>query len=88
MPDQVAREGDDLVGDAAVQHQLAGEDEERDRQEREHVHPGDHALERGRERKALDQVGEDAGQRDGERDRDAQQQEDREADAKNGQGKA
>jgi hypothetical protein len=29
-------EADDAVGDAAVQHQVAGEDEERDRQEREH----------------------------------------------------
>ena len=45
-------EAHDAVGDAAVEHQFAGEDEERDGQEAEHLHPADHLLEDDRDRQA------------------------------------
>ena len=79
VADGAFREIDDLLRDAAVKHQFAGEDEERDGQEREDVHPRNHPLEHHRDRDALERDGRDAGQADGESDRDAQDQEQSEA---------
>src|SRR5688500_19462758 len=45
MADQAFGKGHDAVGNAAIEHQLAREDEERDGQEREDVHARCHALE-------------------------------------------
>ena len=57
MPEQAAREVDDLVGDAAVQHEFAGEDKEGNGQERKDVHSGNHVLEREFQGETFDPVG-------------------------------
>ena len=85
VADHGARGRHDLVGDAAVQHQLAAEDEERDGQEREDVHAGHHLLEDDGDRQALVEDGAQGGEADGEGDRDAQDQEAEEGDGQDGQ---
>ena len=45
MPAQTVGKPHDAVGNAAVQHQLARENEKRYRQERKNLHPADHLLE-------------------------------------------
>ena len=85
VADQRVGEAHDAVGHPAVEHQLAGEDEERDRQEAEHLHPADHLLEDDGDREAGIQDGGDRGQADRERNRHAQQQQDGESDGEYGQ---
>jgi hypothetical protein len=85
VADQAVGEAHDAVGDAAVEHQLAGEHEERDRQEREHLHAADHLLEHHGDRQAGRQDGGHRGQADGEGHRHAQQQQDDEARRHDGQ---
>jgi len=75
----------DLVGHAAVQHQLAAEDEERDREEREHVHPGHHLLEQHTQRQALVEDGADRRESDREGHRNAQDEQAEERQAQDGQ---
>ena len=85
MADQALGEGHDAIGDAAIEHQLAGEDEERDGEEREDVHARRHALEHDGERQALVEDGGDGGEADREGDGYAQHQAEREDDAEDGQ---
>ena len=85
MADEVLGELHDLVGNAAMQHQLAAEDEERDGQEREDVHPRHHLLEDHRHRQAFIQNGADGREADGEGDGDAENQEAEEGGAENDQ---
>jgi hypothetical protein len=69
--DQREREVVDAVGDAGVVHQVAGEDEEGHRQQREAVDAADHAVHHGERRQlAADQDVDQraAGHRDGHRD--------------------
>ena len=70
-PTMLLRRPHDLVGDAAVQHQLAAEDEERDGEEREDVHPGHHLLEEDGDRQTLVEDGAQGRQPDREGDRHA-----------------
>ena len=75
VADHAARRRHDFVGDAAVEHQLAAEHEERDRQERKHVHPRHHLLEQDGDRQPFVQDGAQGGEADGEGDGDAERQE-------------
>ncbi|KAG0758794.1 hypothetical protein G6F22_019548 [Rhizopus arrhizus] len=75
VPHQRLGERDDAVGNAAVQHEFAREDEEGNGQERERVHAGGHLLERHRQRQVLDHDGGDGRQADGEGHRHADHQE-------------
>ena len=84
-PTMVRASGHDLVGDPAVQHQLAAEDEERDGEEREDVHAGHHLLEDDGDRQALVEDGAQGRQADREGDGDAEDQEAEERDAEDGQ---
>jgi hypothetical protein len=85
VADQAVGEADDPLRDAAVEHQLAGEDEERDRQEGEDLHPADHLLEHDGDRQAGGEDGRDRRQADRERDRHAEHEQDDEADREDGQ---
>ncbi len=85
VTDQAFRQFDDPMGDAAVKHQFAGEDEERNRQEREHGHAGDHPAEDHRHRQPFVHDRDHRGEPDRERDRDAQHQEREEQDGEDGQ---
>src|SRR5262249_43331957 len=75
----------DAIGDAAVKHELAGEDEERDREEGEDVHPRVHALENHRERQPFPENGGYRGEADRARDRHAEEQPHGERSAEEGQ---
>ena len=65
-------------GDAAVEHQLTGEDEERDREQREHADAGDDPLERDQQRQALPPERRHGGHTERERNRDADDDQHRE----------
>ena len=83
MPDQRAGEGDDAAGDAAAHHQVAGIDEEGDRHQRKDAHAGIQPLEHDQRRQAHIEHGGEAGDAEAERDRRAdehQQREDAEED--------
>src|SRR5262249_43820508 len=80
VPDEVLGEGDDAVGDPAMEHQLAREDEERDREEGEDVHPRVHALEHDRERQPFPHDGAHGREPDRERHRHPEEQQEDEAD--------
>ena len=79
MPDQAAREVDDLVGNAAMQHQLTGEDEEWNRQERKHIHAGNHHLNRGFKWQPFHREGGQTGQTNGKCHRHTQDQKEHKA---------
>ncbi len=85
MADQRVGEAHDALGDAAVEHQLAGEDEERNGEEGEHLHAADHLLEDDGERQPGGEDGGDRRQADRERDRNPNEQQQREADCEDGQ---
>jgi len=85
MADQAVGEAHDAVGDAAVEHQLAREDEEGNGQKAEDLHAADHLLEDDGDGQAGGHDGGHRGQPDRERDRHAQQQQQREAHAEDGQ---
>ena len=55
MPRDGLGEGHDLVGDTAVHHDLAGEDEKRDGKKRKWIHARDHLLETNRQWQAFEQ---------------------------------
>src|SRR4029077_5114784 len=61
--------------DAAVEHELAGEDEERNGEKGEHSHPRRHPLEDDRNRQSFIQDRADRRQSDREGDRDAEDEE-------------
>ena len=85
MPNQAVGEAHDAISNAAVEHQLASEDEERDRQEAEDLHPADHLLEHHRDRQARIENSGNRRQADRERHRYAEQQQDGEGDRQDGQ---
>ncbi len=85
MAHEILRKPHDAVGDAAVEHQLPRENEERDREEGEDIHPRGHALEYHRERQAFPEDGAYRREPDRESDRNAEQQEEDEADREDGQ---
>ena len=85
VTDEAAGEVHDFVGDTSMQHQLARKDKEGNGEEREHVHAGDHHLDRCFKRQAFNGKCRQATQPDREGDRDAQQQENNEAQTQNGQ---
>ena len=68
-----------------MQHQLAAEDEERDGEEREDVHPRHHLLEDDGDRQPFVEDGAERRQADRERDRHAEDQEAEERDGENRQ---
>jgi hypothetical protein len=85
MADHVSGCRHDLVGDAAVEHQLAAEDEKWDRQKRKDVHAGHHLLKDDCNRQALDQDGAQRRQADGKSDGNPQRQEPEKGDSQNDQ---
>ena len=68
---------DEPLGDAADRHHAAGEEEERQRQQREAVDAVEHLLHRDGQRQALLVDHQDRGDRERERDRDADHERDR-----------
>jgi TRAP-type C4-dicarboxylate transport system permease large subunit len=56
-PTRLLAKRTDAIGDAAVQHQLTGENEKRDGQERKHLHAAHHLLEHHRRRQPRRQDG-------------------------------
>ncbi len=85
MADQAVGELDDAFGNTAVEHQLPGEDEKGDGQEAEDLHAANHLLEDDGHRQIGGQDGGHAAQTDGKGHRHAQDQQQREADAQDGQ---
>ena len=85
MTYKAACKGDDLVGDSAVQHQLSGEDEEGNGEERKHVHARYHHLNGGLEGQTLDRERRQTAEPDRECHRHAQRQKEDEAQTENGQ---
>ena len=76
MADQGRAEADDALRQPGPREEAAGENEERDRKQREGVEPGDGALRRDHQRRRVGD--EDVGDRgEPERDRDRQVDEDR-----------
>ena len=78
MADDGVGEAHQPIGDAAVQHHLAGIDEEGDRQQCEDVHARRHALEHHHRRQIEIEHGGEGGNAEGEGDRDAEHQQRRE----------
>src|SRR5258706_2076856 len=85
MAHEILREAHDAVGHAAVEHQLPRENEERDREEGEDVHPRGHALKHHRERQPFPQDGAHRREPDRKGDRHSEQEEEDEADREDGQ---
>ena len=79
MADQTIGKAHDALGDAAIQHQLAGENEKGNGQKTEHLHAADHLLEHHGHRQPGGNDGGDRRQPNRKRNRHAQHQEEREA---------
>src|SRR5688572_10415343 len=74
MPDQHAREIDELLAHAARGHERAGEDEERQREQRVGIELSETFLREHRHHHAgLGRDADEANERDAEQDRDAEQ---------------
>ena len=80
VPDHRHRELHQALRDAAVGHDVAGEEEERQREQREGVDAGEHLLDRDHERQVRHPDDEQRAQDEGERDRHAQDEEQRQRD--------
>ncbi|MNL68592.1 hypothetical protein D3C87_1933370 [compost metagenome] len=75
---------DDLVGDAAMQHQFTGENEERNGEKRKYVHARHHLLEADGDRKTFIKNGAKRRQADRKSNRDPRDEEADKSDTKNG----
>ena len=85
MAHQAVGQAHDALGNPAVEHQFAREDEERDGEEAEDLHPAHHLLEHDGHRQASHQDGGHRRQPDGKSHRHAQQEQHREAHGQHGQ---
>ena len=85
MADEVLGELHDAVGNAAVEHQFAGEYEKRNGEKREHAHAGGHALEHHGDGQAFVQNGRHCGKADGKGHRHAEDQQGEKHHAQDGQ---